>query len=147
VPLRLALAAALALALAAAPLRRLAETPPSPRRCAPEGRGRFPRHWLGCAGDAGARRPLEGDERLLLALPLDPNVASARDLAFVPGLSRALAAALVEDRAANGPFGRVEDVLRVRGIGPKRLARARAHLVVDAAPWPVPRSWGTLAVQ
>lgn len=143
-PRRIALAAALALALAAPALRRLAETPPTPRACAPEGRGDPPRHWLGCAADPGPARAPAGDERLLLGIPLDPNVASARELAFVPGLSRALAAAVVADREANGPFSRAEDLLRVRGIGPKRLALARPHLVVAGPTWPVPRSWGTL---
>jgi competence protein ComEA len=134
VPRRLVLAAALAVVLLAPSLRRRAEVPPPPRPCREEGRGAPPRHWLGCAADAGPARALQGDERLLLGLPLDPNVAGARELAFVPGLSRSLAAAVVSDREARGPFLRVEDLLRVRGIGPKRLARARGHLAVAPAP-------------
>jgi competence protein ComEA len=134
VPRRLALATALALVLLAPALRRGAEVPRPPRACAEEGRGAPPLHWLGCAADAGPARALQGDERLLLGLPLDPNVAAARELAFVPGLSRSLAAALVADREARGPFRRVEDVLRVRGIGPKRLSRARPHLAVASTP-------------
>jgi competence protein ComEA len=129
-PHRLALAILLALALAAPALRRTAESPAPPRRCAPEGRGVAPRHWLGCAPDPGPPRALLGDERLLLGLPLDPNAASARELSFVPGLSRSIAAALVAERAARGPFRSADELLRVRGIGPKRLARARAHLAV-----------------
>lgn len=91
-----------------------------------------PRHWLGCAADEGPSRGLDGAERLLLGLPLDPNTAAARDLAFVPGLSRRLGEAVVADREERGPFPSVEDLVRVRGIGPKRLARARASLVVAA---------------
>jgi competence protein ComEA len=134
VPRRLALAVALALLLAAPALRRRAEMPAPPRACRAEGRGAPPRHWLGCAADPGPARALEGGERLLLGLPLDPNVASARELAFVPGLSRALARAVVADREARGPFGRLDDLVRVRGIGPKRLARARVHLAISAVP-------------
>jgi competence protein ComEA len=132
VPHRLALAAALALVLAAPRLRSAVELPPQVRACAPEGRGAPPRHWLGCAVDPGPPRALAGDERLLLGLPLDLNAAEARELAFVPGLSPRLAAEVVADRAARGAFGRVEDLERVRGVGPKRLARARAHLIVHA---------------
>lgn len=131
-PPRLALAAVLALVLAAPGLRRAVERPPPARACAPEGRGAPPRHWLGCAVDAGPPRALAGDERLLLGVPLDLNAAAARELAFVPGLSPRLAAEVVADREARGPFGRVDDLERVRGVGPKRLARARAHLLVHA---------------
>lgn len=126
---RLALAALLLAVLAGPALRRRAEVPPA-RACALEGRGEPPRHWLGCAADPGPPRTLADDERLLLGLPLDPNHAEERVLAFVPGFSRRLAAELVADRAANGPFRRVEDVVRVRGVGPKRLARAAPHLEV-----------------
>lgn len=130
---RLALAALLALSLAPAALRRTLETPARPP-CDPSGRGRPPRHWLGCATDPGPPRALAGDERLVLGLPVDPNTAEERELAHVPGLSRRLARAVVESRQAEGPFLRVEDLLRVRGIGPARLARARAALAVSPAP-------------
>lgn len=90
-----------------------------------------PRHWLGCAADAGPRRDLSGGERLLLRLPLDPNRATAEELGQLPGLSPRLGAAIVADRIERGPFARVEEVERVRGIGPRRLERARPHLAVE----------------
>lgn len=128
---RLALLLALAAALSAAPLRELLETPAAPRPCTPSGRGADPRRWLGCAADPGPARPLASDERLVLGLPIDPNRASARELAHVPGLSRRLAAEVVAERERNGPFPDVESLLRVRGIGPKRLAKARPALLVE----------------
>jgi len=127
---RIALALVLVAALAAPAVRVRLERPPAPRACAPEGRGEPPRHWLGCAQDPGTPRALADDERLVLGLPLDPNRADARALGFVPGLSRSLAEEVVADREANGPFSAVADLLRVRGIGPKRLARAAPHLAV-----------------
>ena len=128
---RFALLVALCAALAAAPLRERLETPAARTPCAPAGRGRFPRQWLGCAADPGASRPLASDERLALGLPVDPNRASARELALVPGLSRRLADEVVSDRERNGPFPDVDSLERVRGVGPKRLARARAALAVE----------------
>ncbi|WP_242343977.1 ComEA family DNA-binding protein [Anaeromyxobacter terrae] len=128
---RIALLLALAAALAAAPLRDLLETPAVPTPCVPSGRGRFPRHWVGCAADLGAARPLASEERLALGARVDPNRASARELAFVPGLSRRLAAEVVADRERNGPYPDVESLLRVRGVGPGRLAQAREALVVE----------------
>lgn len=92
----------------------------------------MPRHWLGCPADPGPPRALADDERLVLGLPLDPNTAGTRELAFVPGLSRHLAAALVEDRRIHGPYDRLSDLLRVRGIGPRRLEAASPHLHVPA---------------
>ncbi|MGC3999012.1 MAG: helix-hairpin-helix domain-containing protein [Anaeromyxobacter sp.] len=101
--------------------------------CRPEGRGVPPRHWMGCAADPGPRRGLTQSERLVLGLPVDPNLAAAEELASVPGLSRSLGAAVVADREQNGPFGSVDDLLRVSGIGPRRLERARAFLDVHPA--------------
>lgn len=129
---RLALALVLLAVLAAAPLRAWLERPPARAPCsAPEGRGSGPRGWLACAGDPGAPRALGEDERLALGLPVDPNRAGVRELAHVPGLSASLARAVVEERARGGPFRGVDDLLRVRGIGPKRLAQARPHLAVN----------------
>jgi competence protein ComEA len=112
-------------------LRRAPAAPE--RRCQEVGRGEPPRRWLGCAADRGARRALAGDERLLLGVPIDLNLASARDLAFVPGLTAALAGEVIADRADGGPFASVDELLRVRGVGPRRLERARPFLVVEWA--------------
>ncbi len=127
---RLAIALVLVLVLAAPGARLRLERPRPPRACAPEGRGEPPRHWLGCTADPGTPRVLADDERVVLGLPLDPNRAGARALAFVPGLSRRLAEAIVSDREANGPYAEVAELVRVRGIGPKRLALAAPHLPV-----------------
>lgn len=127
---RLALMALLALALVPSLWRQLGPLPYRERACQPEGRGVPPHHWVGCRGDPGPRRDLSGRERVLLGLPLDPNRASAEDLAAVPGLSPGLAAEIVADRDRRGPFDRVESLERVRGIGPARMARASAFLAV-----------------
>ncbi len=126
---RLALAALLLAVLSAPRLRALLD-PPRHAPCDPAGRGTPPRHWLGCATDPGPPRDLAADERLVLGLPIDPNTAGTRELAFVPGLSRRLADEVVRDRERNGPYAQVEDLLRVRGIGSKRLAAASPYLEV-----------------
>lgn len=127
---RFALAAVLAFVLSASSLRAWLERPAARSPCAPEGRGEPPRHFLGCAADAGPRRALAADEQLALGLPLDPNTAGARELAFVPGLSRRLAAEIVLDRERNGPYAAVAELVRVRGIGPKKLATVAPHLAI-----------------
>jgi competence protein ComEA len=102
--------------------------PPAPCRPAPGGAP--PRTWLGCGADARPSREPADEERLLLGWPLDPNRASARALAFVPGLTARLGQAVVDDRRAHGRFGSVDELRRVSGIGEKRLAQARASLEV-----------------
>ncbi len=132
----LARTAALALVLAASllPIALRARGPaPPPPLCIPEGRGLSPRHWLGCAGDPGSRRDLAADERLVLGLPIDPNTADERELAFVPGLTRRLAVEVVRHRQAHGRFETVDALLAVKGIGPRRLERARTRLAVPGA--------------
>jgi competence protein ComEA len=131
VPHRLALLVTVAATLLPAALRVRVETPARREACAPAGFGTPPRGWLGCAADGGPRRALTGAERLAVGLPLDLNTAGAGELAYVPGLSPRLGSAIVADRRENGLFAEVEAVLRVRGIGPKRLARARPMLAVE----------------
>jgi competence protein ComEA len=102
----------------------------SPRRCALEGRGAPPGEWVGCSTDSGPRRSLTARERLSFGIPIDLNTATGADLSLVPGLSPALGAAIEADRAREGPFETVEALTRVRGIGAKRLEKARSYLQV-----------------
>ncbi len=122
--------------LLAVPLKTRLLPAPRPPGCRPLPSGQPPHHWLGCAPAASTPppawvRPLADEERLLLGLPLDLNLARPEALAFVPGLSRRLAAAVATDRTIRGPFLEVEGLRRVSGIGEKRLAQARPALFVD----------------
>lgn len=62
--------------------------------------------------------------------PTDLNSASAEALQRLPGIGPVLAARIVADRAANGPYTSLDDLLRVSGIGNKKLAALRDHCVV-----------------
>ena len=57
--------------------------------------------------------------------PLDLNRADDVQLDRLPGVGPALAGRIVANRERVGPFRRVEDLLRVSGIGPATLARIR----------------------
>ncbi len=59
---------------------------------------------------------------------IDVDAASAEELERLPGIGPALAARIVAERVARGPFGGPDGLLRVPGIGPKTLARIRAYL-------------------
>jgi competence ComEA-like helix-hairpin-helix protein len=65
------------------------------------------------------------------AAPVDVNTAAVRALERIPGIGPVIAARIVEERNANGPFESVDDLARVRGIG--------AHTVETLRPWIVLR--------
>lgn len=62
--------------------------------------------------------PIEGATLLSLGLPIDLNRAGAQDLAALPGIGPARAAAIVRDREERGAYLRPADLTRVKGIGP-----------------------------
>lgn len=53
------------------------------------------------------------------------NTATAEELALLPGIGPALAKRIIEDREKNGPFETVEQLDRVKGIGPKKMEKLR----------------------
>jgi competence protein ComEA len=59
---------------------------------------------------------------------LDPERATAADWERLPGIGPALAARIVADRTARGPFAGAAGLARVRGIGPKTVERLRPYL-------------------
>lgn len=58
------------------------------------------------------------------------NTATEEELQQLPGVGPSTAAKIVEDRAKNGPFASVDDLMRVSGIGEKKLERLRAQAYV-----------------
>jgi competence ComEA-like helix-hairpin-helix protein len=62
---------------------------------------------------------------------LDLNTATWVELAQLDGVGETLAQRIVDDRETNGPFGVVDDLDRVKGIGPKTLKRLRPFLRVE----------------
>ena len=82
---------------------------------APEGVSAYP--------DRGSAQT--GDARI------DLNRATAEELEMLPGIGPALSAAIVESRETDGPFRSAEDLLRVKGIGEKKLEAVRDMIRVD----------------
>jgi competence ComEA-like helix-hairpin-helix protein len=61
--------------------------------------------------------------------PIDINSASSVQLQEVPGIGPATADKILQMRKSYGSFKSVDDLLSVRGIGPKRLEKMRKYLV------------------
>ncbi len=58
------------------------------------------------------------------------NTATAAELAFLPGIGPSKAEAIVKYRK-NKPFKKVEQIMRVKGIGRKSFVAMRKHLNID----------------
>ncbi|MBS0265332.1 MAG: helix-hairpin-helix domain-containing protein [Planctomycetes bacterium] len=63
---------------------------------------------------------------------IDINRATWVEWAQFDGIGESLAKRIVADRERRGPFADIDDVQRVRGIGPKKFADMRPYLTVDA---------------
>lgn len=89
----------------------------------------------------GDCEPVAMDPVALAALrvPVDLNAASAEALTSLPGVGPVTAARIVAGR----PYAALQDLIEVRGIGPKRLARLRSRAVIELAPWTGPNSVAT----
>jgi len=66
-------------------------------------------------------------ERMLLKIPLDPDLLTAAEWDLLPGIGPALSARIVADRQKNGAFGSLQGVLRVPGVGPGRMAALKPY--------------------
>ena len=61
---------------------------------------------------------------------VDINKATESELMTVSGIGETLAKRIVAFREQNGPFRRLEDLMKVQGIGEKSFEKLRSHLTV-----------------
>ncbi len=71
--------------------------------------------------------------------PVDLDRATAPELDELPGIGPALAARIIADRDANGPFGSLEALQEVKGIGPSLAARLSPRVTFSSPPRPARR--------
>lgn len=73
------------------------------------------------------RKPLDEGERI------DPNRASDAELDRLPGVGPSLARAIVDSRERDGPFRSRDELLRVPGLGEKKLAQLARYTTLAPA--------------
>lgn len=62
---------------------------------------------------------------------LDINTATAAELDLLPRIGPTLAARIIADREEHGPFGSLDDLTRVHGIGTKTVAGLVPHATAE----------------
>src|SRR5262245_333452 len=88
------------------------------------------------AADAAKTTPATRTAKTAPATKINLNSASAEQLSTVPGLGPKLAERIVEHRQKEGAFRSVQELMNVKGVGEKNLARIQGYLVVGDAPRP-----------
>src|SRR5712664_805997 len=68
------------------------------------------------------------------AKPVNINSATSEELQQVPGIGPATAEKILQMRKSYGAFKSIDDLLAIRGLGPKRLEKMRKYLTVSKIP-------------
>jgi comEA protein len=62
------------------------------------------------------------------------NLATAAQIASLPGIGPKTADLIVQYRQKNGPFKKIEEIMNIRGVGEKSFLRIKDRLTVAAKP-------------
>jgi competence ComEA-like helix-hairpin-helix protein len=66
--------------------------------------------------------------------PININTAEATELQQVPGIGPSTAQKILDTRKSYGNFKSVDDLLAIKGIGPKKLDKMRKYLTIGKTP-------------
>ena len=78
-----------------------------------------------------AREPARTKPVPAAAMGLNINTATQAQLELLPGVGPALAQRIIADREKNGRYTAIEQLDRVKGIGPKTIEKLRPYIRVD----------------
>lgn len=88
--------------------------------------------WIArLGGDTGEAVELDRAIERHAAFQIDMNRAEWAEWAELPGVGEAIARRIVEFRETEGGFVTPEDLMQVKGIGPKTLEQIRPYLLPD----------------
>ena len=84
--------------------------------------------WFSQGGWQGRLIEVERQQPQIAHYVVDINEADWPELAQLPEIGETLARRIIASRTEQGPFADHEQLLRVRGIGPRTLERMRPYL-------------------
>jgi competence protein ComEA len=84
---------------------------------------------------ASARRVsltmIDNSQKLALGMPIDLNRATEEDLLLIPGIGEATAKKILEFKSKKICFTKIEEMMEIKGIKEKKLAKLRLYLYVN----------------
>ena len=84
--------------------------------------------WVYHGGVQGRTVEIERAGPQTARFQVDINKADWPELATLPGVGRKLAERIVQSRQESGPFSDLDDLRRVRGVGPRTMETLRPYL-------------------
>ncbi len=75
--------------------------------------------------DVGGQQTDQVDAAAVVVDKIDLNQADPAELTKLPGIGTSTAAKISAYRDANGPFKSVDELLKVKGIGPAKLEKIK----------------------
>jgi comEA protein len=92
--------------------------------------------WLAAKEAEDAKALSEAADAAAAAEPAQPavidlNSASAELLDTLPGIGPSKAAAIIAHREAHGPFQSIEEIMKVKGIGPATYEKLKPFIAVS----------------
>ncbi len=72
--------------------------------------------------------PLPADIGYIIEPPVDVNTAGHEELQLLPGIGPVLAERILDYRKRYGPLSSVDELQRIRGIGPKTIQKFSYYL-------------------
>jgi competence ComEA-like helix-hairpin-helix protein len=91
------------------------------------------------ARKAGLRKPKREKKQKAAPKPLGPldlDVASEKEIEALRNVGPALAKRIIADRDSLGPFGSIEGLTRVKGIGPSMVEKLDSAVTFSLVPRP-----------
>ena len=75
----------------------------------------------------------DNDRRYSPVFKIDLNLSPADSLELIPGIGPILATRIIQFRDSAGRFEKIEDIVRVDGIGVKKFEKIRDY--IEVKPW------------
>jgi len=106
-------------------------------------------YWWYLGGHQGQLIEIERASPLEAKFLVDINRADWPEIIQLPGLGEVLAQRVLAERRENGPFRKLDDLVRVPGIGVKTLEKIRPYLlpIPKDTDWAASESGNLLPVQ